>query len=43
MWAWGQPMVTIDQNVQRLELSVGDATCELTAAEIADAIGALAA
>jgi len=42
VWAWDQAMATIDQNVQRLELSVGDATCELSAAEIADIIAALA-
>jgi len=43
VWVWGQPMETIDPDVQRFELSVGDATCELSADEIAGIIGALAA
>ncbi|HEY3905574.1 MAG TPA: beta-eliminating lyase-related protein [Streptosporangiaceae bacterium] len=43
VWVWGEPMTTADPNVQRFELSVGDATCELSADEIARIIGALAA
>jgi threonine aldolase len=43
VWAWGAPAATVDPNVQRLELSVGDATCELSADEVAGIIGALAA
>ncbi len=43
VWVWGQPRATIDPNVQRFELSVGDATCELSADEVAGIIAALAA
>src|SRR5262249_25611571 len=35
IWTWAQPMVTADPGVQRVELSVGDATCALSAGEIA--------
>jgi threonine aldolase len=43
IWVWGEPMATIDPDVQRFELTVGDATCELSADEIAGIIYALAA
>ena len=43
IWTWPQPMATADPAVQRVELSVGDATCALSPAEVAAAIGALAA
>lgn len=43
VWVWGQPMETIDPEVQRFELSVGDATCDLSADEVAAIIAALAA
>ena len=36
----GEPMTTTDPNTQRFELSVGDATCELSADEIASIIEA---
>ena len=42
VWVWGEPMATIDPGVQRFELSVGDATCELSPDEVAGIIGALA-
>ncbi len=35
VWAWGQAMSTGDPDVQRLELSVGDATCAFSAADVA--------
>jgi hypothetical protein len=41
IWVWGEPMTTLDQNRQRFELTVGDATCELSADEVAAAIAAL--
>jgi threonine aldolase len=43
IWTWPEPMSTADPDVQRVELSVGDATCALSPAEVAAAIGALAA
>jgi threonine aldolase len=43
VWVWGESMPTIDQNLQHFELSVGDATCELSAGEVAAIIAALAA
>ncbi len=39
IWAWGQAMMTGDPDVLRVELSVGDATCEFAAAEVAAIIG----
>ena len=36
-------MTTADPEVQRVELSVGDATCALTPAEVTAAIAALTA
>jgi len=35
VWAWGESMPTGDPDVRRLELSVGDATCTFSAAEVA--------
>jgi threonine aldolase len=35
VWAWREPKSTGDPDVQRLELSVGDATCTFNAAEVA--------
>jgi threonine aldolase len=43
IWVWGEPNATIDPGVQRFELAVGDATCELSADEVAGIICALAA
>jgi threonine aldolase len=43
IWTWQQAKPTGDPGVQRVELSVGDATCALPAAEIRDIIAALAA
>lgn len=43
IWSWPESMATADPGVQRIELSVGDATCALRPAEVAAAIGALAA
>ena len=42
-WTWAEAMPTLDPRVQRVELSVGDATCALPAAEVAGIIAALAA
>jgi len=35
VWAWGRAMNTGDPDVLRLELSVGDATCAFSAADVA--------
>jgi hypothetical protein len=43
IWAWPQAMTTADPAVQRLELSVGDATCALGPEEVAAAVAALVA
>jgi len=43
IWAWPQGMTTADRAVQRVELSVGDATCALEPAEVAAAVAALVA
>jgi threonine aldolase len=42
IWTWPRAMTTADPAVQRLELSVGDATCALGPGEIAAAIAGLA-
>jgi threonine aldolase len=41
IWAWPEAMTTIDPGVQRVELSVGDATCALEPDQIRDIIAAL--
>ncbi len=41
IWAWPEAMATIDPGVQRVELSVGDATCILAPGQIRDIIAAL--
>jgi threonine aldolase len=43
IWSWPQPATTADPSVQRVELSVGDATCALEPTEVAAAIAALVA
>jgi threonine aldolase len=43
IWTWPSAMTTADPGTQRVELAVGDATCSLSAAEVATAIAALAA
>jgi threonine aldolase len=43
VWTWPQAMTTTDPGVQRVELSVGDATRALDPAEIRDIVAALAA
>jgi hypothetical protein len=43
VWAWPEAGATGDPDVVRCELSVGRATCQLTPAAIAAALGALAA
>src|ERR1022692_4698788 len=43
IWTCPTAMTTADPAVQRVELSVGDATCALTPAEVAAAISALTA
>ena len=43
IWTWPSAMATGDPGVQRVELSVGDATCELDPVRIRDVIAALAA
>ena len=42
IWTWPKAMPTGDPGTQRIELSVGDATCALSAAEVRDVIAALA-
>jgi threonine aldolase len=42
VWTWPQAMTTGDPAVQRVELSVGDATLAMNAEEIADIIAVLA-
>jgi hypothetical protein len=41
MWTWEKAMTTGDPAVQRVELSVGDATMALSIDEIRGAIGVL--
>jgi hypothetical protein len=41
IWAWPKAMATIDPRVQRVEFSVGDATCTLEPERIRDIIAAL--
>ena len=41
IWAWPKAMTTIDPDIQRVELSVGDATCALEPDRIRDIIAAL--
>ena len=40
LWTWQRAMATDDPAVQRVELSVGDATCVMKASEIRDVIAA---
>jgi threonine aldolase len=41
IWAWPEAMATIDPGIQRVELSVGDATCTLEPDQVRDIITAL--
>jgi threonine aldolase len=41
IWAWPKAMTTVDPGVQLVELSVGDATCELEPDQVRDIIAAL--
>jgi hypothetical protein len=41
IWTWPEAMTTIDPGIQRVELSVGDATCTLEPDQIRDIIAAL--
>jgi threonine aldolase len=41
IWAWPQAAPTIDPGIQRVELSVGDATCALEPDRVRDIIAAL--
>ena len=41
IWVWPKAMTTIDPGVQRVELSVGDATCGLEPDQVRDIITAL--
>jgi threonine aldolase len=43
VWTWPQAMTTADPGVQRVELAVGDATCDLEPGEVRDIIAALVA
>ena len=43
IWTWPNAVVTADSGVQRVELSVGDATCALPAEQVRDIIAALTA
>ena len=40
-WTWPNAMTTLDPDVQRVELSVGDATCKLAPDEVRDIIADL--
>jgi threonine aldolase len=42
IWTWPDAMTTGDPGVQRVELSVGDATCALTPDQVRDIIATLA-
>jgi len=42
IWAWPKAMTTIDPGIQRVELSVGDATCTLEPDRVSEIIAALA-
>jgi threonine aldolase len=41
IWVWPKAMATIDPGVQRVELSVGDATCTMKPDQVGDIIAAL--
>jgi threonine aldolase len=41
IWAWPEAMTTADPGVQRVELSVGDATCALEPGQVRGIIAAL--
>jgi threonine aldolase len=41
IWTWPKAMPTLDPQVQRVELSVGDATLEWDVPELANALAAL--
>ncbi len=43
IWTWPQATPTVDRGVQRIELTVGDATCAFSAIEVAEVFGALVA
>lgn len=43
IWTWPRAMTTADPGTQRVEFSVGDATCELAPAQIRDTLAALVA
>ncbi len=43
IWAWPKAMTTNDPGVQRVELSVGDATCALAPNQVRDIVAALIA
>lgn len=43
IWTWPRAAATADPAVQRVELSVGDATCAFSPSEVAVVLGALAA
>jgi threonine aldolase len=43
IWAWPEAMTTGDPGVQRVELSVGDATCALEPGQVRDIVSALVA
>jgi len=42
-WTWPRAMPTADPGVQRVELTVGDATCALSPAEVAAVLAAFTA
>jgi threonine aldolase len=42
VWTWAEPMTTADAAVQRVELSIGDATCGFTPSEAAGVIARFA-
>jgi threonine aldolase len=43
VWAWPKAITAIDPGLQRVELSVGDATCALEPGQVRDVIAALVA
>jgi hypothetical protein len=43
VWTWPKAMTTVDPRVQRVELTIGDATCAFSLAEVVATIGAFVA
>jgi threonine aldolase len=43
VWTWQRAMTTVDPGVQRVELTVGDGTCALSAKDAAEIVATFAA